>query len=699
MKKELKTFFRDNPAGKFKPKEIARKLNYTKQHEYAKLKHFLHDLTEEEFLLKMGKRYSLNSASTGKIIGKFVISEDKRFGFVVPSNGGRRDVFIPEKYFHTAFSGDVVEVSLLAHSKGKNIEGQITKIIERKREEIIGTFHKSGSFFFVTPDEEIFHKDIFIPSNKTQKAKDGDKVAVGNIVWESPSHNPEGTVLEVLGKAGTYEVEIVAIAREFELPYKFPRSVLNEVRKMNGETDGAEIKRRLDLREENIFTIDPKDAKDFDDAVSVNKLDNGNYSVGVHIADVSHYIQDDSQLFREAYKRGNSVYLVNKVIPMLPEKLSNNICSLVPGKDRLTFSVITELTPRGKVVNYKIKKSIINSKRRFTYEEVQKILDEGKGDFAGDLLLLNKIARVLKRKRSAKGSIDFIRPEVEFTLNEKGTPLSVRIKKITESHELIEELMLLANQIIASHVNRNKRRMKSYPFIYRVHDLPEEEKIKEFAKFVKSLGYNYDVNQAANPKQLKDLLDQVKGTEEEALINEVAIRSMAKAIYSVENIGHFGLGFKYYTHFTSPIRRFTDLIVHKLIFDYTSNLPSRFNPDLLEDYAGQASEREKAAVKAERVSVKLKQMEYLRNHLGDDFRAVISGVTSFGIFVQLTENLADGMVRLRDMDDDFYIYDENNYLIRGKHTGKRYRLGDKVNVKLIRIDEERREINFLLSEK
>ncbi len=698
MKRKIKSFFKKNPTGKFKAKEIAKKLNFNKPHEYAKLKHFLHDLLKEEFLIKVGKRYALNLTSTGRIEGKFIISDDKRFGFVIPFGGGTKDIFIPEKYFHTAFSGDIVEVRLLAKKKGKNIEGQITKIVERKREEIIGTFHKSGSFFLVTPDEEIFHKDIFIPESKTKNAKEGDKVAVGKIIWESPSRHPEGTVLEILGRAGSYEVEIAALAREFELPYKFPRKVLKEVQSIEEVIPKKEIKKRLDLRKENIFTIDPKDAKDFDDAVSVKKLKNGNFLVGVHIADVSHYIKDDSHLFKEAYRRGNSVYLVNRVIPMLPEKLSNNICSLVPNKERLTFSVLAELTPRGKVVKYDIKKSVIKSKRRFTYEEVQQILDSKRGDFVEDLLLLNKIAITLKKKRSAKGSIDFIRPEVEFVLDKKGTPLEIKIKKITESHELIEELMLLANQIIATHVNLNKKRSTQYPFIYRVHDLPEEEKIREFAKFVQSLGYKYDPNRAANPKQLRDLLEQVKGTEEEALINEVAIRSMAKAVYSVENIGHFGLGFKYYTHFTSPIRRFADLVVHKLIFDYTNGEKARFSLDLLNDYAVQASERERIAVKAERVSVKLKQMEYLKNHLVDDFHGVISGVTSFGIFVQLTENLADGMVRLRDMDDDFYIYDEKNYSIRGRHTKKRYRLGDKVTVKLIRIDEERREINFLLVE-
>jgi ribonuclease R len=696
MKKELKAFFRKNPLVKLKAKEVAKKLGYTKPHEYAKLKQFLHDLMREEFLVKVGKRYQLNAASLGKIVGKFVMAENKSFGFVLPLKGRGKDIFIPERYFKTAFNGDIVEVRLLAQSKGKSLEGEIVKIIERSKNEVIGTLHESGSFFFVVPDESVFHKDVFIPKSKLKNAKDGDKVVVGKIKWENPAYHPEGEVLEILGRAGTYDVEIAALAREFDLPYRFPRKVLKEAEKISSVIPPSEIKKRKDLRKENIFTIDPKDAKDFDDAVSVKKLKNGNFLVGIHIADVSHYIPEDSHLFKEAYKRGNSTYFVNKVIPMLPEKLSNNICSLVPGKDRLTYSVLVELTPRTKIVKYEIVKSVIHSKRRFTYEEVQKILDEKKGDFAEDLLLLNSIARKLKRKRAAKGSIDFIRPEVEFTLDKKGFPVDVKLKKITESHELIEELMLLANRIVAKHPNIKKSNM--YPFIYRVHDLPEEEKIREFASFVKSLGYKYDLNRAGDPRQLRELLEKVKGKEEEALVNEVAIRSMAKAIYSTENIGHFGLGFKYYTHFTSPIRRFADLIVHKLIFDFVNKKPARFSLNTLEDFAKQASERERNSVQAERVSVKLKQMEYLRQRLGDVFHGVISGVTSFGIFVQLTESLADGMIALRDMEDDFYIYDEKNYLIKGKHTGKSFRLGDKIKVQLVRIDEEKREINFILAE-
>lgn len=693
MKRKIKSLFKKNPSLKLKTKEIAKLVNAVNQHEYAKLKEVLFRLTQEEFLVRIGKRYQLNSSATGKIRGVFVLAEGAKYGFVIPEGKMRKDIFIPEKYFDTAFDQDIVEVRILAQKKGKNIEGEIVKIIERKRTEVIGSLHKSKDFYFVVPDENSVHKDLFIPKEKLKGAKDGDKVVVGNIYWDSPKRSPQGEIVEILGRSGTYDIEVIALARDFGIPYKFPKAALKQAKNISEKISPEEIKKRLDLRNENIFTIDPDDAKDFDDAVSVKTLKNGNYLVGVHIADVSHYIDEDSPIFKEAFKRGNSAYFVGKAIPMLPEKLSNNVCSLVPNKDRLTFSVLVELSQRMKIVNYKITKSVIRSKRRFTYREAQEVIETGKGDFAEDLLLLNSIAKKLKKKRQARGSIDFIRPEVEFTLDEYGKPIDAKIKKIAESNNLVEELMLLANKIIAETVNKNK---KHFPFIYRVHDVPEREKIIEFANFVKSLGYRLNFKNTFTTKSLQELLEKVKGTEEEALINEVAIRSMAKAVYSTENIGHFGLGFKYYTHFTSPIRRFPDLIVHKLIYDYLTTGNPRFSPEQLNEFAEHSSETERNTVKAERLSIKLKQMEFLRGKLGEDFSAVISGVTSFGMFVQLIDNLADGMVKLRDMEDDFYIYDEKNYSLIGRHTGKKYRLGDRVKVKLIRIDEERREIDFIL---
>jgi len=696
MKKKIKSFFKNNPSLKIKSKELAERLQIFDSYEYAELKYYLHKLTEEGFLEKSGKRYQLSRYGSEKLIGTVQIISDGDYGFVILNNQNIRDVFIAGKNLNTAFDGDVVEVKLLERQRGKNIEGTIVNIVERSRKEIVGTLQKSNSFYFVIPDDKKIHRDIYISSKNLGSAKPGDKVVVGNIQWLSPNLNPEGKIIEVLGKAGSFDVEIASIAREFELPYKFPNSVLKEVEKFTEEIPEPEIKKRIDLRDKIIFTIDPEDAKDFDDAVSVEKLPNGNFLLGVHIADVSHYVRENSATYKEALKRGTSVYLVGKVIPMLPEKLSNQICSLVPGKDRLTFSVIAEVTPTGKIVNYEIHKSIINSKRRFTYEEVQKIIDDGEGEFYEQIAMLNKIAKVMREKRIKKGSINFFTPEVVFKLDKNGKPVDISIKQIGESHNLIEELMLMANQIIATHV-QPKKGEEVYPFVYRVHDQPDKEKIIEFARFVRSLGYSFDPNSSNKSKEFQKLLDSVKGTEEEAVVNEVAIRSMAKAIYSTKNIGHYGLGFKYYTHFTSPIRRFPDLIVHNLIYNYLQNkLEKKYNIEDLEKICEHASERERTAINAERLSVKLKQIEYLKSKVGQEFHGVVSGITNFGIFVELSQNLAEGLIRYRDMDDDYYIFDEKNYSITGKSTGRRIRLGDKVNVKLIRVDEEKREIDFKL---
>ncbi|MEJ5350599.1 MAG: ribonuclease R [Melioribacteraceae bacterium] len=696
MKKKIKSFFKNNPSLKIKSKELAERLQIFDSYEYAELKYYLHKLTEEGFLEKSGKRYQLSRYGSEKLIGTVQIISDGDYGFVILNNQNIRDVFIAGKNLNTAFDGDIVEVKLLERQRGKNIEGTIVSIVERSRKEIVGTLQKSNSFYFVIPDDKKIHRDIYISSKNLGGAKPGDKVVVGHIQWLSPNLNPEGKIIEVLGKAGSFDVEIASIAREFELPYKFPNSVIKEVEKITEEIPESEIKKRIDLRDKIIFTIDPEDAKDFDDAVSVEKLQNGNFLLGVHIADVSHYVRENSATYKEALKRGTSVYLVGKVIPMLPEKLSNQICSLVPGKDRLTFSVLAEVTPTGKIVNYEIHKSIINSKRRFTYEEVQKIIDDGEGEFYEQIAMLNKIAKVMREKRIKKGSINFFTPEVVFKLDKNGKPVDISIKQIGESHNLIEELMLMANQIIATHV-QPKKGEEVYPFVYRVHDQPDKEKIIEFARFVRSLGYSFDPNSSNKSKEFQKLLDSVKGTEEEAVVNEVAIRSMAKAIYSTKNIGHYGLGFKYYTHFTSPIRRFPDLIVHNLIYNYLQNkLEKKYNIEDLEKICEHASERERTAINAERLSVKLKQIEYLKSKVGQEFHGVVSGITNFGIFVELSQNLAEGLIRYRDMDDDYYIFDEKNYSITGKSTGRRIRLGDKVNVKLIRVDEEKREIDFKL---
>ncbi|MCB9210095.1 MAG: ribonuclease R [Ignavibacteriales bacterium] len=695
MKKIIKNYFTTNPNQTINSKTLGKNLRIKKK-DYEEFKQIVHSLLKEGFLTKSGKRYRLNRQSNKKFIGELSLVYDQNYGFVIFKDKSKKDVFISEKHLNTAFDGDKVEISLFAQRKGKNQEGQIVNVIERKRKEIVGVLRKSKSFYFVEPDDVKIHRDIYVPSKNLNNAKDGDKVVVAKIEWENQQLNPEGVITEVLGKAGSYDAEIASIAREFGIRYKFSKSVLQEAENLNTDISEKEIKSRIDFRSKNVITIDPKTAKDFDDAVSIEKLSNGNYSIGIHIADVSHYLTPGKPIFKEAEKRATSVYLVGKVIPMLPEKLSNNICSLVPNKDRLTFSVIVEFAPNGEQINYQISKSIINSKRRFTYEEVQEIIEKGEGDFAGDIFELNKIARILRKERTEKGSINFTTPDVEFILDEKGTPVDIKIKESNESHQLIEEFMLLANRIVSAHVNKKDQREKT-PFVYRIHDLPSEEKIMEFAKFVQSLGYNFNPDVHNNSSEIQKLLESVKGTEEEAVVNEIAIRSMAKAVYSTQNIGHFGLGFKYYSHFTSPIRRFPDLIAHKLIFEFiTKDTSKSFNWKRLEEICDHSSFMERTAINAERLSIKLKQIEYLKNKIGENFKGVISGITHFGIFVELSSNLAEGLIHLKDLEDDYYVLDEKSYSIIGSHNEKQFRLGDKIQVKLKSVNEEKREIDFTL---
>jgi ribonuclease R len=695
MKNQIKSFFKSNPSKTFKNKEVAKRLRIKTEEDYKTLKSTLHKLALEKFLLKKGKRYKLNSfPETNRIAGYFQLNEGG-FGFVVPKNPEINDIYISAQNSSNAFHGDLVEVVLFAKQKGKNLEGQITKVIRRKRKQVVGQLRKSKSFFFISPDDSKIHRDIYIDAEDLMGAKSGDKVTVGKIKWDDRMLNPEGEVLEVLGEEGTFDAEVISIAREFGILTLFNKAVIREAEKINIEITSEEISERIDFRNKNVFTIDPKDAKDFDDALSIEKLLNGNYKVGVHIADVSHYVKANSALDREALNRGNSTYLVGKAIPMLPEKLSNNVCSLVPNEDRLTFSVIFEITSSNEVVDYQISKTIINSKRRFTYEEAQKIIDTGNGEFSDDINNLNNIATNLRQKRFNEGSLEFFTPEVEFELNSDGKPVNILKKEIKESNMLVEEFMLLANKSVSEKISRRKK----IPFVYRIHDFPDQEKIEEFSRFVKSLGYSFNPHTGKAATQFNKLMESAKGSEEEGVINELAIRSMAKAIYSPQNIGHYGLGFNFYTHFTSPIRRYSDLIVHRIVEKVTNKKSGKYySLEELNKICDHISATERNSMDAERFSVKQKQLQFLRNRIGEEFHAVISGVASFGIFVELTDFLAQGLIRVKDLEGDFYVLSEKKYSLIGNRTKKQYRLGDRICVKLVRADLDNLELDFIIIE-
>lgn len=692
MKNQLKSFFQKNPDRSFKSKEVAKRLKIKDDRKYLLLKKDLHKLEAEQFLSRIGKRYKLFSMpDSNRLTGYFELNEGG-YGFVKPKNSKTGDIFIAARNTSSAFHGDRVEVVLFAKQKGKNLEGQIVNVIQRKRKEIVGQLKKSRSFFYVTPDDPRVHRDIYIDEKSLKESKAGDKVAVGNLIWENRMLNPVGEIVEVIGKEGTLKSEVTSIAREFGLPFLFSEKELKEAENIVSEISEEEIKRRVDFREKNVFTIDPLDAKDFDDALSIEKKENGNYEVGVHIADVCHFVKPGTNIDKEASQRGNSVYFVGKAIPMLPEKLSSDLCSLRPNEDRLTFSVIFEMTDKGEVINSKISKTIINSKRRFTYEEAQQIIESGKGDYSTELKLVNELAKQIRNKRMKSGSFEFFTPEIEFKLDENGYPSAIVKKEIKESNMLVEEFMLLANKTIAERIFSKG----NVPFIYRVHDFPDEEKIAEFSRFVKSLGYSFNPKGGKAASQFNLLMKKVKGTEEEGVISKLALRSMAKAIYSTKNVGHYGLGFKNYTHFTSPIRRYADLLVHRILErSFIKKTGKQYSLDYLNNISEHISSTERTAMEAERRSVKLKQIQYLKDKLGEEFQSVISGVANYGIFVELTDILAEGLIRAKDLEGDFYVLDEKKYSLIGKRTKKQFRLGDKITVKLVRIDSENLELDFI----
>lgn len=637
------------------------------------------------------KKKSGKKKPTPLLKGKLEITRSG-MGYVIVE-GRDKDLLVKPHDFNKAMDGDTVRVRIKDNYSNR-LEGVVEEVVTRKQTEFIGSIEVHENFAFFSPDSQKPLPDFYISIKNLNGAQNHDRVVVKFLNWENGSKKPEGEVLSVLKGKDPGDIAMKEIIIQNGFPLKFSGKVLAEANSLDETIDTKELEKRKDFRDVLTFTIDPADAKDFDDALSIKKIDDNEHEIGVHIADVSHFVTPGSALDEEGYARATSVYLPDRVNPMLPEKISNELCSLRPNEDKYTFSVIFKINNKGKVKDYWLGKTFIHSDHRFTYDEVQQIIEAKEGKYAEEILLLNQIARILRKERFKNGAINFSSTEVKFRLDENGKPLGIIVKESKESHQLIEEFMLLANRTVATHVSKIKINKKPIPFPYRIHDTPDEEKLKPFVAFAKKFGYKFDMkNEAEVAKSFNQLLLDVHGKPEQHVLEQLGIRTMAKAIYTPENIGHYGLGFENYCHFTSPIRRYPDIMVHRILHGILEN---NIHPDKkIEEKCIHCSERERAAMEAERAGDKYKQVEFMMDKLGEDMEGVISGVSSFGFWVETVNEKCEGLVSIKDLFDyDDFRHDEAEYALVGLRTGKKFRMGDKVQVKLVAANLEKRQLDF-----
>ncbi len=651
---------------------------------------------EDQGVIKRLRNGSFTVVANTNSIEGVVDYVNARFAFIVCDDEDQVDVWVAKEDLLGAFDDDRVKVILKPTKHGKHPEGKVIEVIQRYRDEFVGRLEMSTRYAFIIPDfKKMFH-DIYVRLEDLGNAKHNDKVLVKVTQWPERDKKPEGKIVRVLGKAGEHNAEIHSIMAEFGLPFEFPMAVEQEAEEISDQISKQEINTRRDFRKVSTFTIDPFDAKDFDDALSIRTLDNGNTEVGIHIADVTHYVDPNSLLEEEAIDRATSVYLVDRTIPMLPERLSNGLCSLRPNEEKLTFSAVFELDENGTVKREWFGRTIIYSDRRFTYEEAQERLESGQGDFAEEVIALNELAKKIRKKRFKAGAMNFETVEVKFKLDNDGTPLGIIPKERKDAHKLVEEFMLLANKKVAEFIYQQVKKGQPKTFVYRTHDNPDPEKLETFSSFARRFGYQMDINKGIS-KSMNKLVDDIEGKPEQNVLQQLAIRTMAKAKYTTEEKGHFGLAFSHYTHFTSPIRRYPDIMVHRLLQHYLDKGKSE-DKEEFEKLCLHSSEREKRAADAERASIKYKQVEFMTNAEKKDFDGIVSGVTEWGVYVEITETKCEGLVRMIDLDDDFYEYDEQNYRLIGRRNKRMITLGDEVSVRVKATDIDRRTIDLIFAE-